>query len=508
MEKMKRKVYFFESNIPMAGTVYLPLVSGILQAYAQTFKVIDDNYEFMPYIFVRDTPENMIADVKDPYLMAFSVCIWNHQLSLAVARLVKQRWPECKIVFGGPQITELDAPYCDYIIKEEGEKKFVRLLASLLHEPMDVETHNLGNYPSPYTLGLYERYNADYPNLKFQAIVETNRGCPFTCSFCFWGQGFEEKKVRHHDLYHVQEEAEWIGRNKIPYIFMADANFGMYERDQEVAHIYAKVKETYGYPEKIRVCYGKNKTENVYKTAKILHEAGLGKAVTLAKQSHSDVALAAISRSNIKLGTYNDLALRYQADGIPTYTEIILGLPGETLASFKAGVDEIANTPTSLFIYHCTVLPNTEMAEPAYIEKYGIKTVRVPMTEIHGEIRKKEYVVEYEDIIIGTSTMTTDQWIECAVYAWMTQLRVAFGVEDIPETTKLWFRDIARGVTSGNSRAVCDLKYGNIYFEPEEGAFLYLMDKRGLITGDPKEFARENVLWGRKSRVAKIKENV
>lgn len=502
---IKRKIYFFESNVPMSGTIYLPLVSGILQAYVQTFPVINENYSFEPYIFIRDTPENMIKDVVDPYMVAFSVCIWNHQLSLAVARLIKQRWPKCLIVFGGPQITQADKSYCDYIIKEEGEKKYAQLLASLCNSNIDCSSHNLNNYLSPYTLGLYDETLKKYPNLTFQAIIETNRGCPFTCSFCYWGQGFEEKKVRHHDLEYVKAEATWIGKNKIKYIFLADANFGMYERDQDVARIYAEVKEKYGYPEKIRVCYGKNKEENVYKTAKILHEAGLAKAVTLAKQSHSEKALEAISRSNIKLSTYNSLALRYHNGGMATYTELILGLPGETLESFKKGLDEIAATPTQLFVYHCTLLPNTPMADPAYIEKYGIKTVRVPLTEIHGEIRKPEYVVEYEDIIIQTNTMTTKEWIEGAVYAWMTQLKCVFGVEDIPLKTKLGFRRIAKNMIEGYSRGKIDGKFGNIYWEPEELAYLRLCDERGLIIGDPKEFAREHVLWGRKS---KIKERI
>lgn len=503
-----KKIYFFESNIPMSNTVYLPLVSGILQAYAQTFTIINENYEFMPFIFMRDTPENMIKDVEDPFLFCFSVCIWNHQLSRTIAKLIKYKYPKCIIVFGGPQPTDKDKDVADYIITEEGEKKFVELLSSIINKEINCSDHNLINYPSPYTLGLYDKIIRDNKNINFQAIVETNRGCPFTCSFCYWGQGFEEKKVRHHDLEHVKEESEWIGRNKIPYIFMADANFGMFERDQEVAKIYAQTKEKYGYPEKIRVCYGKNKEANVYKTAKILHEAGLGKAVTLAKQSHSIDALTAIKRSNIKLDTYNSLAIRYHNDNIPTYTEIILGLPGETLDSFKKGVNEIIETPTQLFIYHCTLLLNTPMAEPSYIEKYKLKTIRVPMTEIHGEIRKPEYVIEYEDIIIGTSTMTTEEWIECAVFAWETQLRHSFGIDNIPSHEINRFYAIAENITNGYSRGQVDLHFGNIYFEPEEISYLRICESRGLITGDYKEFSRENVLYGRKTKLVKVKENI
>lgn len=732
----------------MDHVIYLPLVSGILQAYAQTFQILNEAYEFMPYIFMRDTPENMIKDVKDPFLMAFSVCIWNHQLSLTVAKLVKEKWPNCLIVFGGPQVLHDDKtryPFIDYIVEEEGEKKFVRLLANLLHEPFDVETHNLGNYPSPYTLGLYDRYFTDYPDMTFQSIVETNRGCPFTplrgdtlvntiygdipikeihdkgvdkypvytynfkedkveisdaininnyglselvrieftdgthidcspihrfwtfkigslkgqcyseekpimakdliigqrikalrfevtgpsnskyrnvcwarrkfskvhrvileyklgrklikgeiahhidgnrmnnhpdnielcsnqkehmskhpevsermklfnpsfkkrrsyinhrvksieylkekdyiycltlpnhgwffannvltenCSFCYWGQGFEEKKVRHHELDHVREEAEWIGRNKVKYVFMADANFGMYDRDYEVAKIYCEVKEKYGYPDKVRVCYGKNKEENVFKVAKLLHQHGLAKAITLARQSNDPTALANIRRSNIKLSVYDNLRERYANEGIATYTEIILGMPGETKESFKKGVEEIAGTPTQLFIYHCTILPNTEMYDPLYIAKHGIKTVRVPLTEIHGEIRRPEYVVEYEDIIIETATMPMADWIECAVFSWMTQLRCVFGVDDIPQSEINSFHAIAENITNGYSRGQVDERFGNIYWEPEEIAYLRICLERGEIEGDLKEFSRKNVLWGRKSKIQKIKETV
>ena len=139
---MKKRVYFFESNIPMDKVIYLPLVSGILQAYAQSIPVLNRTYEFMPFIFMRDVPQAMIKDVRDPFIMAFSVCIWNHQLSLAVAKLVKDQWPECKIVFGGPQVLADDKtryPFIDYIVQEEGEKKFVRLLADLIHEPLSVK---------------------------------------------------------------------------------------------------------------------------------------------------------------------------------------------------------------------------------------------------------------------------------------------------------------------------------------------------------------------------------
>ena len=503
---MKKRIYFVESNIPMSGTIYLPLVSGLLQAYAQTFEKIRNAYEFMPYIFMRDTPENMIKDVRDPFIMCFSVCIWNHQLSLAVAKLVKQRWPDCRIVFGGPQVLADDKArysFIDYVVQEEGEKKFVNLLAGLIGEEIDVKEHNLSYFPSPYVLGLYEGIMKSNPELTFQAIVETNRGCPFSCSFCYWGQGFEEKKVRHHTLEHVREEAEWIGKNRIKYVFMADANFGMYDRDYEVAKIYCETKEKYGYPEKVRVCYGKNKEENVFRVAQLMHQHGITKAVTLARQSNDGTTLANIRRSNIKLSVYDSLCSRYNEACIPTYTEIILGMPGESKESFIKGLQEIAGTPTQLFVYHCTILPNTEMDERDYRAKHGLITRRIPLAEIHGQHRNPNFVQEYEDIIIQTNTMSQEDWIDCAVEAWVVQLRHVFGVEDVPLWVYDYFYRIAVGITEGVARAQYDPGYGNIYWEPEEIAYLMICQSRGIIEEDPKEFARKNVLWGRKSKVHK-----
>jgi putative methyltransferase len=491
------KVYFVECNVMMDNTVYLPLVSGMLQAYVQTFPELK-LYQFQPYIFVRDAPEAILNQIQDPGIVAFSVSIWNHQLSMVVAHHIKAKYPNSIIIFGGPQVSAHDQnPDIDYVVTEEGEKKFAKILAGIAGVNIDVSGHDLNDFPSPYALGMFDQTLANY-NYNFQAIIETNRGCPFSCSFCYWGQGFAENKVRHHSLERVRAEAEWIGRNKIPYIFIADANFGMYERDQDVATIYAEVKAKTGYPDKIRVCYGKNKEENVYKTATILHKAGLAKSVTMSRQSSSETVLKAIRRANIKPSTYDALACRYSNDDIPTYSEFILGLPGETLASFKQGLD--SSPASQLFIYHCTVLPNTEMASPEYMAKYGIRTVTVPLTEIHGEVRKPEHVLEYEDIVVETNTMTMLDWIEGAVYAWMIQLQRVFGIKDVPESIISEFYGIAEAIVTGHSRGQVNPRFGNIYWEPEEMAYLNWCWDHGLINGDPKEFAKSNVLWGRKSR--------
>ncbi len=482
----------------MNKTVYLPFVSGLLTAYAKTFKPIQDVYRFMPPRYKRATPDEIVSQYDNPAVACFSVSLWNYELSIEVATRLKNKFSDCIIIFGGPSAPENGCLKCvDFIINGEGEKKFVNLLASiagLCQQVSEDQPKDLDRYPSPYVTGEYDDLLKD--DMTFQVIVETTRGCPFQCAYCYWGMGGRSKKFRFHSLDYIKAEAEWIGQNKIKYVFCADSNFGMHKRDIEIAKIYAETKKKYRYPEKFRVCYGKNAEESIYQTAKILSDAGMSKSVTLSKQSDNPIVLANVGRKNIRQDVYEKLQARYDSDGIQTYTEIILGLPGETLQSFKNGVYAAIKSNTNLFIYHCVVLPNTEMASEEYRRKHGIKTVRVPLSEIHCEPRAVGSIQEYEEIIIKTFTMSRIDWIQSAVFSWCTQLRYSFGIKNISQDEICTFLDIAKGITQGNPRGQIDKKFGNIYWEPEELAYLRMTYKEG----DPKEYARRKVLHGRKNK--------
>ena len=52
--------------------------------------------------------------------------------------------------------------------------------------------------------------------------------------------------------------------------------------------------------------------------------------VTLSLQSVNAMTLASINRANISSETYRELQRRFASDGVYTYTDLILGLPGET----------------------------------------------------------------------------------------------------------------------------------------------------------------------------------
>ena len=57
------------------------------------------------------------------------------------------------------------------------------------------------------------------------AVLETNRGCPFACTFCDRGQATQS---RVHELpgERVTHELTWLAERGVPYLYLVDANFG------------------------------------------------------------------------------------------------------------------------------------------------------------------------------------------------------------------------------------------------------------------------------------------
>lgn len=267
MEKLQ--VYFNEYNILMENTVHLPLVSGLLQSYAQTNPLIREKYQFMPFIFLREYPEKILSQYQNPAVAAFSISMWNANLSLMVAQQIKRMFPECLIVFGGPSVP-FDAtdffrsyPFIDVTVRGEGEQTFTDLLIRFLdtRDFKDIPgisyrdlksgkcirndkerqlAENLDIFPSPYLEGVFDYLMP--MDINFQAIVETNRGCPFLCSYCFWGQGGLSKRFRFFSLERLKKVVRWCGVNKIKYVFCADSNFGMLKRDLEIAGYFVQTK--------------------------------------------------------------------------------------------------------------------------------------------------------------------------------------------------------------------------------------------------------------------------
>lgn len=548
------RVYMNEYNPLLGDCAYLPLTSGKLQAYAQTSPSVRDYYQFMPYIFHIDVLESILERIESPDIAAFSVQIWNEQLSLKVAEEIKRRFPECLVIFGGtqvphdPQAYMQRYPFIDIASRGEGEPPFKGILERFISSREFDGIPNvtwrdrnngriMGNaeqsqfekdldvFPSPYLLGLYDQMLHNSGGLTFQAIIETNRGCPFRCSYCYWGKGGLSRKYRYFSLERTAAEVEWIGMNRIEFVYNADSNFGMHERDVEIARMFVENKKKYGCPDKVVNLYGKNTDDRIYNIAKMLYDNGMHKGLGLSRQTLSDDALKNIRRANIKLSVYKSLETRFAKEGIPTFTELILGLPGETYESFVAGIGELMETSLhcQMMILLCEIYPNTELGEPEYQKEHGVIASHNVSYGLHSLSHDKRWVTEYIDYVIGTRTMPTADWRRAGVVSWATMTLTSFrlgyfileylhqqlgipyldfilfitdrrmkeGTGAIMRTELAHYEAFMDQIIAGKGRNVVVPEFGDIYWAIEEASFLRISSQAEEFYAQMLDIVRE-----------------
>ncbi len=433
-----KNIYFVEAGFSFDNDVYLPYATGCIAANMKKRGCFDKKYNLAGFIYRRESTDSIIEKIDKPHIVGFSCCIWNHNFNLELARKIKEKYPECIIIFGGHNITKTDNllhkyPFIDLLIFGEGEQTFCDAVINSENGSLK-ETNNisfrinntvvltpetppdeLSSYPSPYISGIFDDILEKEDHSSLLCVLETNRGCPYSCSYCDWCAG---RKVRQFPLEKVKSELKWFAENGLEYCFCADSNFGMFERDIAIAEYAALMKKEYGFPKVFRTCFAKYSNDTVFRICAILNNAGMDKGATLAYQSLSDDVLKNINRKNLTLEHFSELLKKYNDAGIPTYSELILGLPGETKQSFCEGICKVLDSGqhNSLSIYYLEMLPNSEMAQTSYIKKHMIETVRIGFNHMHSE-KKDDEVKEFSHIVRSTSTLSKDDWVYCNLFS-------------------------------------------------------------------------------------------
>lgn len=400
-------------------------------------------------------PEKLAAGLEGqgfPGIIAFSNYIWNHDISHEFARLIKRRSPRTVVVFGGPNYPVVPPeqerflrahPAVDFYVVKEGELAFANLVEALWDAGLDVEAvkgklasvHAIGRdgtprmtdtvvrigdlteIPSPYVTGRLD----EFFDGMLLPIIQTNRGCPFTCTFCVEGVQYYNKVYKNSNE-KVAAEIDYIGAKMASIrsrggrndLFIADSNFGMYKDDLETCRALARAQQVYQWPEYINVATGKNQKARVLEASRLINGA---LRLSGSVQSLDPVVLKNIKRNNIAADGLMDLALSASEIGANSYSEIILGLPGDSRAAHCSTVRTVMDAGfTNIYLFQLMLLPGTDMCTDESKRQYGmVSRYRVlPRCYGHFEVLGERLVgAEIEEICVANSTLSFDDYLEC-----------------------------------------------------------------------------------------------
>jgi hypothetical protein len=414
-------------------TPVLPLAAGVLVSAVKA----DPELAFceLDIAVVRGPLDEVVAGLGAPAVLGVSLYPWNAAYGLAVAEAAKRADPAVWVVVGGPSVPRrpaeaaafLDAhPYVDVMVLSEGDDSFRGVLSArrtgasldaipglaFRGEPHHVtappvRVANFSATASPYLDGTFDALFARHPGKFFMALCETNRGCPFSCTFCDWSL---TKKIYDYPLERVLAEIDWVVAKGLKHMMLADANFGIRPRDSQIVGHVADLHRRVGAPTSFYWYLTKNNARRNLETIETLHDAGISTWVGLAVQDFDEEVLAAVKRDNIQTGESILLRRACAERGIPTFNELILGLPGQTYDSFTATVAEgMPGFPKHDFVlFFCRMIENAELGSPASRAEHGLVTVRsrwITSTPDFDPI-----VAEFQEIVVAHRTLPAADW--------------------------------------------------------------------------------------------------
>lgn len=402
---MQRKVTFVELAT-FEGIV--PLASGYMEAVCRQDEVLVRSFSFEKISRAVETPYQELLDLlenSDADIYAFSCYVWNSGMVRRLLQALLASHPHSRFILGGPQVMHQALRYLKpeheqvVICNGEGERTFASFLRALLAPVPDFTTvrglsfysdhqlitteaepriNDLSEIPSPFLEGLFEKHKYKY------MLIETNRGCPFKCAYCYWGAAIGGRVIRYEDK-RVEQELEWISSSQCWYLYIADANWGMLKRDVDLSSHIVACQKQYGAPISVHFCGSKNTPERVSEITRIFHEGGLITSQSVALQTMSPETLRRVDRDNIKTSAYMQVQEALNRQGISSFVEIIWPLPGETLASFQEGLATLSESGADSFsVYNLLLMNNVELDRRK--EEYGMVTMRDPDPNSEAEI--------------------------------------------------------------------------------------------------------------------------
>lgn len=439
-----------------------PLACGFISSY------ISKKLKGKVRIEIFKNPEKFTNALKEnkPDIVMLSNYMWNEKLACSFAKNIRNRYKDTLIIMGGPNLSlnqdnnikflkeniaidklvfhdgeipslEIVKDFCDHgnrdLIRSKsflstlsvhnGNEISGERLTEKIGHSQDSETRmgmkgtdDINEIPSPYLTGLFDKFFKDGE----VPLIETNRGCPFKCSFCQQGESYFSK-VRNFNIDRVCNEIEYIAKYiyennvKIDTICIADPNFAMYKRDGIILDTMRKMQDKYDYPKNVICSTGKNRPRLIIENASKLTLGSI--LLRSAVQSMDAGTLEAINRSNIKLDAYKEIQAEMSEKGLESNADLMLGLPNESIDSHFDGIYKLIDTGVKeIACLQTIMLKGTTLEKHDYVKKHSIKTMKRVIPSCFGSyniLGEKEDIFEFDEIIISNSTLSFEDYLSC-----------------------------------------------------------------------------------------------
>ena len=459
MKKLKIYLGDLTYNTIVVSTESLPINIGFIASYC--LKKFGNNVDITLFKYIDDLEKAIYESPPD--ILGLSNYCWCQNVSQEMFKIFTEKNPNGLKVWGGPNFP-IDTPSqkkffqkfenFDIYVPIDGEVGFSNIVEkvlqnnsqeirkSVLEEPLDgciiknsegrilyslgdTRIKNLDEIPSPYLTGLVDKFFDD----NLIPMLQTNRGCPFSCTFCTDGRE-AVNMVNRFSKERTKAELDYIAnhvKKNVHSMFISDLNFGMIPGDIETCEYIKNIQEKYDYPHKLLTTTGKNNKKKIIESIKSLSNS---LSLFMSVQSMNNQVLKNIKRDNISKEVMLELAPVIKENKMNTMAEVILGLPGETYQSHLETIRELVSAKLDDVVsYTCMLLPGSEMATPEQQSKWKFKTKFRILPMDFAKLRSGKKICEIEEVIVGSKDLSFEDYVKLRKVGftlWMTNKGVLY----------------------------------------------------------------------------------
>lgn len=381
--------------------------------FRKNYPAYSNFLKWHPSILFKISEEELLEYLtkNDIDILCASVYIWNVQYILEILKNIKLKYSKnLKIIIGGPSCDavkdawETQYPFIDHFVVGQGEKAWAELALSFLGaKELDESTSNIvhlykkgekvvskkydyefirGIHYSPFMEceDLIQELQQEYHEYNLAWPYETQRGCPYHCSFCDWNGGQSNKTQKRKEINFI-DEIDFMAKNKMYNLHISDANFGMWDVDVDIMKrmVYHNQNNN-GKFNFVSFNMSKIINKNFKEIMRMIVQYDFNSVwLKLSVQDIHPHVLEAIDRpgdwnlsKQVGLELYNEFSETKNLKKI--FVELILGLPGQSVESFVQTLDEFYSNGFIPRTYPFLLLRNAPATyDTEYRKKHGIK---------------------------------------------------------------------------------------------------------------------------------------